>query len=202
LDFSEKERIAAARNGDRSAYDAICQAYRPELLRLCLRFLGRLDDAEDVVQDVFARAWQHLETYRGEASIRTWLWQIGRNLCMNRLRVRKGLLNRNTVSIYGVTDAAEESFIEVADSNPTPEKQVVDAAHVAQIKGEIATCAKEKNWQSTDWQLFALRIENSIAYGDFAQLHGRDEAYWRNRWRDKIKPVLERVRDRLEKAAT
>ena len=73
--------------------------------------------------------------------------------------------------------------------------------HLDYIKKEIASCAKDKNWMATDWQLFALRIENSIPYADFAQIHGRDEAYWRNRWRDKIKPVLERVRDRLEHSA-
>jgi hypothetical protein len=48
-----------------------------------------------------------------------------------------------------------------------------------------------------DWELFIARIERNLSYAEFAQQHGRDEAYWRNRWRDKIKPTMERVRDNV-----
>ena len=70
-------------------------------------------------------------------------------------------------------------------------RQAVEGARpLAAAKG-IALCAAEKRWESTDWELFLLRIEKEVSYAEFARQHGRVEAYWRNRWRDKIKPVLE-----------
>ncbi len=197
MSASERECLAAARAGDRQAFDQLCQTYRQEIYALCYRFLNDRDDTQDVVQEVFARAWQHLETYRSEASFRTWLWEIGRNLCLNHLRARKSQLNQRTFRMEAMPENERRQTLDVPDTRPTPEEEILDAAQVAQIRTEIARCAAEKKWEATDWELFLLRIEKNIAYAEFAQRHGRDEAYWRNRWRDKIKPVLERVRDRV-----
>jgi RNA polymerase sigma factor (sigma-70 family) len=147
-----------------------------------------------VVQEVFTRAWQRLDTYRGDAQLRTWLWEIGRNLCLNHLRARKSRLNRSTFSMEAAPD---EAPLDLPDLRPTPEEAVVDAAQVAQIRSEIARTAAAAKWKSTDWELFLLRIEAQIPYAEFARRHGKDEAYWRNRWRDKVKPVLDRVREAL-----
>ena len=193
----EAATLAKARVGDRPAFDSLCAGYRKEIYGLCYRFLNRREDAEDVAQEVFARAWQRLETYRREASFRTWLWQIARNLCLNHLRARSGALQRNTRSMEAMPDPERRETLDVPDSRPSPEAAVIEAAHIADIKRLIAQFALEKKWQSTDWELFLLRIEREIPYAEFAQRHGRDEAYWRNRWRDKIKPVLERVRKEI-----
>lgn len=190
------DHLAAARAGDRAAFERLCEAHRPEIFALCLRFLRRREDAEDVVQEVFSRAWQRLETYRGEAALRTWLWEIGRNLCLNHLRARQSRLSRATVPLES-SEPDRPGPIDVPDTRPTPEETALGAAQITRIRERIAHHAAERKWLATDWELFMLRIENNTAYADFAQRHGRDEAYWRNRWRDKIKPVLERVRDEL-----
>ncbi len=198
-DSAEAEPLAAARAGDRRAFDRLCEAHRQEIYSLCLRFLGRHEDAEDVVQEVFSRAWDRLEGFRGEAAFRTWLWEIGRNLCLNQLRARKSRLNRSTVSL----DAApgdRQTPLEVPDTRPTPEEVVLDRARLAEIREGITRHAAAQKWQATDWELFLLRIESNVPYAAFAERRGRDEAYWRNRWRDKIKPVLDRVRTELEGA--
>jgi RNA polymerase sigma-70 factor, ECF subfamily len=197
VNSGERERLEAACAGDRRAFDVLCQTYRQEIYALCYRFLNRREDAEDVVQEVFSRAWQHLATYRREASFRTWLWEIGRNLCLNQLRARKSRLNQQTSSMEAMPQNERERALDVPDTRPTPEETTLDAAHLDTIRREIARCAAEKKWDSTDWELFLLRMEKSIPYAEFAQRQGRDEAYWRNRWRDKIKPVLERVRENI-----
>jgi RNA polymerase sigma-70 factor, ECF subfamily len=197
VSVGENERLEAARAGDRRAFDLLCQTYRQEIYALCFRFLNRREDAEDVVQEVFSRAWLHLSSYRREATFRTWLWEIGRNLCLNQLRARKSRLHQQTHSIEAMPENERERTLDVPDTRPTPEETTLDAAHLVQIRGEIARCAAEKKWEATDWELFLLRMEKSIPYSEFAQRQGRDEAYWRNRWRDKIKPVLERVRENL-----
>lgn len=193
MNTNEQDWLAAARGGDRRAFDRLIGAYRQEICSLCFRFLGRRDDSEDVAQEVFTRAWQHLSSFRSDASFRTWLWEIGRNLCLNHLRARKSKLNQSSQSLETMPEDGRQETLDVPDTRPTPEETVLESAQIEQIRDGIARFALEKNWAATDWELFALRIEQGIAYADFADRHGRDEAYWRNRWRDKIKPVLERV---------
>jgi RNA polymerase sigma-70 factor (ECF subfamily) len=197
VNTTERECLAAARAGDRQAFDQLCQTYRQEIYALCFRFLRDREDTQDVVQETFSRAWQHLGTYRSEASFRTWLWEIGRNLCLNHLRARKSQLNRRMAPLEALPEAERQQALDVPDTRPTPEEALLNAALQDQIRLEIAQVASEKKWEATDWELFLLRIERSIPYAEFAQRHGRDEAYWRNRWRDKIKPVLERVRAKI-----
>lgn len=197
MNTTERECLDAAVAGDRRAFDSLCRIYRQELIGLCTRFVRDQEDAQDVVQETFSRAWQHLGTFRSEASFRTWLWEIGRNLCLNHLRARKSLLNRQTAPLESLSEADRRQALDVPDTRPTPEETVLDAAHLARLREEIARCAADKKWEATDWELFLMRIERDISYAEFAQRHGRNEAYWRNRWRDKIKPVLERVRGQI-----
>ena len=187
----EKERLAAARAGDRRAFDSLCQPYRQEMVGLCFRFLNDRDDAQDIVQDVFARAWQYLPSYRGDAAFRTWLWEIARNLCLNHLRAQKSLLNRRTVSVEALTAGERQQTLDIPDAAPPPEQALMNAAEQTELREAIRRNAAAKRWEALDWELFLLRIEQNLPYAEFARRHGRDEAYWRNRWRDKIKPVLE-----------
>ena len=193
----EKERLAAAQAGDRAAFASLCQTYRQEMVALCYRFLKDRDDAQDIVQETFSRAWQHLGSYRGEAAFRTWLWEIGRNLCLNHLRAQQSLLNRRVVSVEALPDAQRQQTLELPDPAPPPEQALLDAAQSSALREEIAQCAAAKKWSATDWELFLLRVEQDLPYAEFARRRGKDEAYWRNRWRDKIKPVLEQVRENL-----
>jgi RNA polymerase sigma-70 factor (ECF subfamily) len=197
VETSERECLAEARAGDRQAFDRLCQTYRPEIVALCFRFVKDRDDAQDVVQETFARAWQHLESYRSEASFRTWLWEIGRNLCLNHLRARKSQLNQRTLRMDAMPETERQQTLDVPDTRPTPEEETLDAAQLTLIRQEIRLCAAERKWESTDWELFLLRVEKNLSYAEFARRQGRDEAYWRNRWRDKIKPVLEKVRTKI-----
>ncbi len=78
--------ITSARAGDGEAFRELTEPYRRELQVHCYRMLGSLQDAEDAVQDTLLAAWQGLKGFEGRASIRTWLYRIATNRCINALR--------------------------------------------------------------------------------------------------------------------
>jgi RNA polymerase sigma-70 factor (TIGR02960 family) len=78
--------IARARAGDGQAFQELTATYRRELLVHCYRMLGSFQDAEDALQDTLLAAWQGLGGFEERASIRTWLYRIATNRCLNALR--------------------------------------------------------------------------------------------------------------------
>jgi RNA polymerase sigma-70 factor (ECF subfamily) len=85
----DDELIRAAQKGDRSAFDALVRRYDRSVLRLALHMLGNEQDAQDVHQDAFIKAYRHLSSFRFECSFYTWLYRIVTNLCLDQLRRRK-----------------------------------------------------------------------------------------------------------------
>jgi RNA polymerase sigma-70 factor (TIGR02960 family) len=80
------ELITRARAGDGEAFRELTAPYRRELQVHCYRMLGSLQDAEDALQDTLLAAWQGLAGFEGRASIRTWLYRIATNRCLNARR--------------------------------------------------------------------------------------------------------------------
>src|SRR5438034_5079751 len=86
VDVATADLITRARAGDGDAFRALAEPHRRELQVHCYRMLGSFQDAEDAVQDTLLTAWQGLGGYEGRASIRTWLYRIATNRCLNALR--------------------------------------------------------------------------------------------------------------------
>src|SRR3954465_13954638 len=78
--------ISRARAGDADAFHALTAPHRRELQVHCYRMLGSFQDAEDALQDTLLAAWQGLGGFAGRASIRTWLYRIATNRCLNARR--------------------------------------------------------------------------------------------------------------------
>src|SRR5215217_6843109 len=71
-----------------AAFRELTEPHRRELQVHCYRILGSIQDAEDLVQETLVAAWRGLETFEGRASVRSWLYRIATNRCLNALRAR------------------------------------------------------------------------------------------------------------------
>ncbi|MGW0230040.1 sigma-70 family RNA polymerase sigma factor [Actinopolymorpha singaporensis] len=97
--------LAAARGGDEAAFAALVEPHRRELRVHCYRMLGSFDEAEDLVQETFLRAWKGISDFAGRSSLRAWLYRIASNACLDALdgRARRVLPHH----LSGPSDAGE-----------------------------------------------------------------------------------------------
>jgi RNA polymerase sigma-70 factor, ECF subfamily len=86
--LSEADLVAASLAGQPGAFDLIVERHRRQVYQLCYRFVGNHEDASDLTQDVFLRAFRALGRFKGNAALATWLYRIGVNVCLNRLAVK------------------------------------------------------------------------------------------------------------------
>lgn len=126
MEITELELLTKARAGDGDAFRTLTDPYRRELQVHCYRMLGSFHDAEDALQDTLLRAWQGLGSFEGRASIRTWLYRIATNACLNALRAtsRRALKEREMFEFA----APEPSRLgEVLWLEPYPDALLADA---------------------------------------------------------------------------
>ena len=76
-------------SGDRNAFDTLVGKYQRELYFLALRMVKNQEDAEDLAQQAFVKAFEKLDSFKGKSSFKTWLYQVAINLCRSFLRSRK-----------------------------------------------------------------------------------------------------------------
>jgi len=85
VSLTEQAILEAVRSGDEPAFTALVERYRPQLRVHCYRMLGSVDDSEDLVQETLLRAWRGRASFDGRSLLRTWLYRIATNACLNAL---------------------------------------------------------------------------------------------------------------------
>jgi RNA polymerase sigma-70 factor (TIGR02960 family) len=113
---SDDAVVAAARAGDEAAFAALVDRHRRELHVHCYRMLGSFEEAEDLVQETFLRAWRRRDSFQGGPGFRAWLYRIATNACLDELRRSR----RRVPSLH--------SFAEVPWLQPYPDRLLDEIA--------------------------------------------------------------------------
>jgi RNA polymerase sigma-70 factor (ECF subfamily) len=111
---AERADIAAAAAGDRRAFERLYRTHGPRVFALCLRMTADRVLAEELVQDVFVKAWQKLDTFRGDAAFGTWLHRVAVNIVLSR-RKQDGVHRGRTSDHEDSLDAAPAQPVSVGD---------------------------------------------------------------------------------------
>jgi RNA polymerase sigma-70 factor, ECF subfamily len=85
----DRALVAAFLDGQRDAFDVIVERHRRHVYQLCFRFMGNHEDASDLAQDVFVRAFKGLRNFKNESSLGTWLYRVAVNVCLNRRALKR-----------------------------------------------------------------------------------------------------------------
>lgn len=116
--FDETDLLSRARAGDDSAFTELLTRYERKILRLAKNITQNDEDAEDVLQETFLKAYSHLDRFKGDSKFYTWIVRIAVNEALMKLRKRK---SDKTVSLDQEVDTGEEFMpreIAVWDENP------------------------------------------------------------------------------------
>lgn len=135
----DDELIRAAQKGDRSAFDSLVRRYDRSVLRLALHMLGNEQDAQDVHQDAFIKAYRHLSNFRFECSFYTWLYRIVTNLCLDQLRRRKSR-REDPGTVLDSSGEEMDLMAHVADDRAAadPDRELARKHQHAAIQGALA----------------------------------------------------------------
>lgn len=157
---TEQMLVVAAKKGDEQAFEDLFKRHQHGIFALALRYTRVREDAEDVVQETFQKAFVHFHKFEGKSSFRTWVTRIGINQALMLLRRRRGV---REVPIDGSSGCNETtSTLEVADSSLDPE-----ASYLQREKTEIVSAAMRR---------LTPGMRRAIELRELGELSNRDTA--------------------------
>src|SRR5437879_1980159 len=131
MEQTDASLVQRTLGGDTSAYNVLVQRYQRQVYNLAYRMLGNAEDAGDLVQDTFLRAFGALSSFRQDASFLTWLYKIASNLCIDQMRARK---SRGALSLDVELEEGREPM---ADRTFAPEDRAVRGAVADIVDKEV-----------------------------------------------------------------
>ena len=153
-ELDEPALVAACLAGRREAFDIIVERHRRAVYRLCYRFVGNHEDASDLSQDVFVRAYRGLDRFRGQSSLGTWLYRIAVNASLNKV-------------------SAKQPQTEPIDARPhldsravDPRSELIRGERAAQVRAAIARLPKKQR------ATVILRIYHELSHEEIAGVLG------------------------------
>jgi len=120
---ADRELVELARGGDLRAYDELVQRYQQRIYSLIYHMTSNHEDAGDLSQDVFVKAWQALKSFKGDSSFYTWIYRIAVNRTINHLKTRRQRTTHVSLNDLDVQAEHDQELVELA-SHRTPRRDV------------------------------------------------------------------------------
>lgn len=134
MNATEGTLVQLSRTGDSAAFMELVQLYRDKLHRLAYRMLHNQHDSEDIVQETIVRVYLNLNQYDDNQKFSTWIYRIGKNLCIDMLRKKKEVRSLDT----GFNDDKERTFYDKLTSDEiSPENRVLSNEFQDQLRKVI-----------------------------------------------------------------
>ena len=156
----EQALIRRVQDGNHEAFADLVKAHETNVYNLCLRMCSNPEDARDLAQEAFIKAWRGIRFYKFESAFSTWLFRLTSNVCIDFLRKQK----RRPVVSLTVEEEDREIELEVPDPAPLPEEQVLYeersravAAAMEQLEEEFRT-------------VLVLRVVEDLPYEQIAEI--------------------------------
>jgi RNA polymerase sigma-70 factor, ECF subfamily len=153
-DLGESELVAACLAGRTGAFDLIVERHRRTVYQLCYRFVGNHEDASDLSQDVFLRAFRGLRNFKGQSSLGTWLYRIGVNVCLNRISVKAPL------------NEPIEKHQYVNDNSESPSDRILRGERALQVRAAITRLPRKQR------AALILRMYHDMSHQEIADTLG------------------------------
>jgi RNA polymerase sigma-70 factor (ECF subfamily) len=191
-DLTDEQLMLRVQEGHTASFDLLVERYKDRLFNYLLRLVGNRDDAEEIAQEAFVKAYIHAEKYKTIAKFSTWLYTIATNLVRNRMRSRSRAPQMFSLWSKRGSEGEEERPIDIVDPNRTPEDTINDT-ELGEIINKAIEQIPEKYRVS-----FVLREINQLSYEEIAAVTGLKLGTVRSRinrarncFRQIIEPVLE-----------
>ena len=157
----EKVLIRKVLDGDQEACAELVALHEKQVYNLCLRMTGHPEDARDLAQEAFLKAWRGLRFYKFESSFSTWLYRLTSNVCIDFLRQQK---RRGTGSLVVSDEEGEETELEVPDPEPLPEQQVIQQENQRIVAAAMDELEEEFRLALT------LRVVDELSYEEIGEI--------------------------------
>ena len=182
IEIEEKKIVKKAAAGSAEAFEQLVLQYQTPIYNLCLRITGNPEDAADMTQESFLKAWRNLESFHFEAAFSTWLYRLAYNTCLDFLRSAK---RRRELSLTVEDESGESQLLDLPDPAPTPEASLLTNEENARLGAAMGQLDPEQR------RILTLRVVNDLSYTEIAAVLNIKEGT--------VKSRLARARESLRK---
>ena len=187
VEYPDRLLVARLRRNDTSAFEMLVKAHQDRVFDFCVRMLGDREEAFDLTQEIFLSVHQHLDQFRQDARLTTWIFRISRNHCLNRLKYLKRR-GRGRSDEYGETN--ELAITESSGGTTTPDQQLERAQAKRVVHQAIAMLDEEQR------TLVVLRDVEGLSYEEIVEITELPEGTVKSRLhraREKLVGILEKL---------
>ncbi|MCP4683354.1 MAG: RNA polymerase sigma factor [Desulfobacterales bacterium] len=157
--------IKAFQKGNRSAFDRLVLNHQEKIFNLCYWFLQDYEEASDMAQDAFIKAFRSLKKFRFQSAFSTWLYRIAANTCKNRLKSSEYRHKKKSISLSNPGGNEETNrLMEIKDRSPSPGQKLEAKERRILIRKGIDSLAPKRR------VLLVLRDIQGLSYEEISQI--------------------------------